>query len=93
MRPGVPLFLPKGGCQLNKERVRKALAAVSVAGLLAGVTLSAAGCRSPSSCTSCTGGAKAEQSKMSCSPGSCTAAAPAGAPSKPAGETGGAAAK
>jgi radical SAM modification target selenobiotic family peptide len=59
---------------LKKDTVKKALAALSVAGLLAGISLSATGCRwiGKSACSSCSG-KTTEQPKTSCGAGSCTA--------------------
>lgn len=52
---------------MKKERIKKALAALSVAALLAGVTLTMTGCKTPgSSCSSC----KAKTSEEADSPSS-----------------------
>jgi radical SAM modification target selenobiotic family peptide len=67
-----------GGWQLDKSRLKKALAVLSVAGLIAGSTLTMAGCKT--SCSSCSakmeGAEKAESScgKGSCGKGSCSGA-------------------
>jgi len=61
---------------MNKQRVRKALTAVTIAGLAAGLVLMAAGCKSSqSSCNngSCSGAKKTDTTpKSSCAGGSCT---------------------
>jgi hypothetical protein len=71
------LSFARGGLGLDKERVRKALATVTVAGLLAAATLAAAGCRSTGSCGkgSCGSGScgKTTEGGSSCGAGSCGA--------------------
>ena len=62
---------------MSKDRIKKTLAALSVAGLLAGISLSAGGCTlfdGKSSCSSCSG-KTAEEAKSSCGTGSCGAKA------------------
>jgi hypothetical protein len=61
-----------GGQSLEKGKLKKVLALVSVTGLIAGGALTMTGCKSAGSCgSSCA--AKAEQAQSSCSAGSCSA--------------------
>jgi hypothetical protein len=57
---------------LDKGKLKKVLALLSVTGLIAGGALTMTGCKSAGSCgSSC--GAKAEQADTSCGAGSCSA--------------------